>query len=72
MTGEISDKELRRAFDERLSVRLWPHTGQALNLKRGATYAAAAAAGEIPTLDVSKKKNVSTAWLRAKLNPKAT
>jgi len=71
MTGEISDKELRRAIDERLSVRLWPHTGQALNLKRGATYAAAAA-GEIPTLDVSKKKNVSTAWLRAKLNPKAT
>ena len=63
----MTDKEIRKAILERLSVPLWPHTGRALNLQRGATYAAAAA-GKIPTLDVSRKKDVSTAWIRSKLN----
>jgi hypothetical protein len=47
-------------------VPLWPVAGRALNIKRGAAYAAAEA-GEIPTLDVSRKKTVATSWLRKKL-----
>jgi hypothetical protein len=69
MTAKISDRELREAIEEKLSVPLWPHAGQALGLKRGATYAAAAT-GNIVTVDVSRKKNVSTAWLKTKLNLK--
>ena len=67
----MTDKEIWKAIQEKLTVPLWPHTGQALGLKRGATYAAAVAGG-IVTVDVSRKKSVPTAWLKAKLNPKAT
>jgi hypothetical protein len=35
--------EIRRALDENLAVPLWPTAGRALDLKRGATYAAATA-----------------------------
>jgi hypothetical protein len=66
----LTDKQLKKDIEEKLSVPLWPHAGQALGLKRGAAYAAAAA-GEIVTLGVSKKLNVPTAWLKAKLNPTA-
>ena len=63
----LSDKALRKAIEEKLTVPLWPHAGQALGLKRGATYAAAAE-GKIEVIeDVSRLKNVPTAWLRAKL-----
>ena len=63
----MTDEEIRKAILEKLSVPLWPHTGRALNLQRGATYAAAAA-GIIPTLDVSRKKDVPSEWIRNKLN----
>jgi hypothetical protein len=63
----MTDEEIRKAILEKLSVPLWPHTGRALNLQRGATYAAAAA-GKIPTLDVSRKKDVPSEWIRNKLN----
>jgi hypothetical protein len=39
----MKDDEIRQAILEKLSVPLWPHAGQALNLKRGATYEAAGA-----------------------------
>ena len=65
----MTDEEIRKAIQERLSVPLWPHTGRALNLQRGAAYAAAPA-GKIPTLDVSRKKDVPTEWLRDKLGMK--
>jgi hypothetical protein len=65
----MTDEELKKAILEKLSVPLWPHTGRALNLQRGATYAAAAA-GKIPTLDVSRKKDVPCEWIRSKLNLK--
>jgi hypothetical protein len=58
--------EIRQALDEKLAVPLWPTAGRALDLKRGATYAAAAK-GDIPTLNVGRLKRVSTSWLRAKL-----
>jgi hypothetical protein len=61
-----STNKVRQALDEKLAVPLWPIAGQALDLKRGATYAAAAK-GEIPTLSVGRLKRVSTSWLRAKL-----
>ena len=63
----MTDEEIRKAILEKLSVPLWPHTGRALNLQHGATYAAAAA-GKIPTLDVSRKKDVPSEWIRNKLN----
>jgi hypothetical protein len=64
----MTDEQIKKDIQEKLSVPLWPHTGRALNLQRGATYAAAAA-GKIPTLNVSRKKDVICAWIRSKLNP---
>jgi hypothetical protein len=58
--------EIKRALNEKLAVPLWPTAGQALDLRRGATYRAAAE-GSIPTLPVGRLKRVSTAWLRQKL-----
>jgi hypothetical protein len=58
--------EIKRALNERLVVPLWPTAGQALDLRRGATYRAAAE-GSIPTIDVGRLKRVSTSWLRQKL-----
>jgi hypothetical protein len=65
----MTDEEIRSAIQTRLSVPLWPHAGQALGLKRGATYDAARA-GKIPTLDVSRNKDVPTEWLQRKLQLK--
>jgi hypothetical protein len=61
-----SMKEIKRELSEKLAVPLWPTAGQALDLRRGATYRAAAE-GSIPTLDVGRLKRVSTSWLRQKL-----
>jgi len=58
--------EIKRALSEKLAVPLWPTAGQALDLRRGATYRAAAE-GAIPTLEVGRLKRVSTSWLRQKL-----
>ena len=58
--------EIKRELNEKLAVPLWPTAGQALDLRRGATYRAAAE-GYIPTLDVGRLKRVSTSWLRQKL-----
>jgi hypothetical protein len=65
----MTDEEIKRAILVKLTVPLWPHAGRALNLQRGATYAAAEV-GRIPTLNVSRKKDVSTEWLRNKLGLK--
>jgi hypothetical protein len=59
-------KDLRKLLDENLTVELWPTTGRALGLTRGSTYAAAAR-GDIKTLDFGRLKRVSTAWLKAQL-----
>jgi hypothetical protein len=66
MARPLSDKQLRQMLDEKLVVSLWPVAGTALGLKRGATYAAAQT-GAIETLDISRKKQVATSWLREKL-----
>jgi hypothetical protein len=58
--------EIKRELSDKLAVPLWPTAGQALDLRRGATYRAAAE-GHIPTLDVGRLKRVSTSWLRQKL-----
>jgi hypothetical protein len=62
----MDDTEIERQIREKLSVPLWPVAARALNIKRWAAYQAAEA-GEIPTLDVSRKKTVPTSWLRKKL-----
>jgi hypothetical protein len=36
-------EDIRQILNEKLTVPLWPTAGQALDLKRGATYRAAAA-----------------------------
>src|SRR5215471_18057109 len=58
--------EIRRALDENLAVPLWPTAGRALDLRRGATYAAAAR-GDIKTIQLGRLKRVPSAWLKAKL-----
>jgi len=58
--------EIRRALDENLAVPLWPTAGRALDLKRGATYAAAIK-GDIKTIQLGRLKRVPSAWLKAKL-----
>ena len=63
----MTDEEIERLIRKKLVVPLWPVAGRALGLKRWATYQAAEA-GEIVTLDVSRKKNVPTSWLRKKLH----
>ena len=58
--------DIRQLLNERLTVPLWPTAGKALDLKRGATYRAAAA-GEIKTISIGRLKKVPTKWLREKL-----
>ena len=59
--------EIRKLLDENTAVRLWPEAGKALNLKRGAAYAAAER-GEIRTLRFGRLLKVPTAaWLRSQL-----
>jgi hypothetical protein len=57
---------IRQLFNEKLTVPLWPTAGKALDLKRGATYRAAAS-GEIKTIPIGRLKKVPTTWLREKL-----
>ena len=61
-----STNEIRQALDENLAVPLWPTAGRALDLKRGATYAAATK-GDIKTIQLGRLKRVPSAWLKAKL-----
>jgi hypothetical protein len=61
-----STKEIRQALDDNLAVPLWPTAGQALDLKRGATYTAATR-GDIKTIQLGRLKRVPSAWLKTKL-----
>jgi hypothetical protein len=58
--------ELEKKLRENVVLPLWPDTGEILDLRRNATYAAAAR-GEIETIDFGRLKKVPTAWLRRKL-----
>jgi len=58
--------EIRRLLNENAVLPLWPQTGKMLNLSRGGTYAAAAR-GDIKTIQLGRLKRVLSAWLRAKL-----
>ena len=58
--------EIRRLLNENAVLPLWPQTGKMLNLSRGGTYAAAAR-GDIKTIQLGRRKRVPSAWLRAKL-----
>ena len=58
--------EIRRLLNENAVLPLWPQTGKMLNLSRGGTYAAAAR-GDIKTIQLGRLKRVPSAWLRAKL-----
>jgi hypothetical protein len=62
-----TDEELRRLILTKMAVPLWPETGRALGLSRGASYSAARA-GDIATIDIGRRKLVATAWLRKKLH----
>ena len=62
----IDTSEIRRALNENLAVPLWPTAGRALDLKRGATYAAATR-GDIKTIQLGRLKRVPSAWLKARL-----
>jgi len=67
--------EIKQAILTQLSVPLWPHTGVALGMGRGATYDAAKRRGDkapqIPVLPGSRLKYVPTSWLRTVLGLKA-
>jgi hypothetical protein len=58
--------QIEKKLRSNLVLPLWPDTGEILNLRRNATYAAAAR-GEIKTIDFGRLKRVPTSWLRAKL-----
>jgi hypothetical protein len=58
--------ELEKKLRENVVLPLWPDTGEILDLRRNATYAAGAR-GEIETIDFGRLKKVPTAWLRRKL-----
>jgi hypothetical protein len=60
------DEKIRKAIMRDLTVPLWPTAGRALGLGRSATYDAASR-GEIPTIQVGRKKPVPTAPLRKML-----
>jgi hypothetical protein len=64
--SEAPMDEIRKMLDQNTAVRLWPEAGKALNLKRGAAYAAAGR-GEIRTLRFGRLLKVPTAWLRSQL-----
>jgi hypothetical protein len=58
--------EIEKKLRENVVLPLWPDAGEALKLQRNATYAAAAR-GEIETIQFGRLKRVPTAWLRKKL-----
>jgi len=58
--------DLRKLLTENAVLPLWPQTGKMLNLSRGGTYAAAAR-GDIKTIQLGRLKRVPSAWLKAKL-----
>jgi len=58
--------DIRRLLTENAVLPLWPHSGTILRLSRNATYAAAAR-GDIKTIQLGRLKRVPTAWLKAKL-----
>ena len=62
----MDDKKIRREIMTKLTVPLWPTTGQALGLSRTSTFEAARA-GEIKTVPLGRRRPVPTTWLRHKL-----
>jgi hypothetical protein len=62
----VSLEDVCKMLDGKAAVPLWPEAGQALDLKRCATYAAAGR-GEIRTLRYGRLMKVPTAWLREQL-----
>ena len=58
--------EIRKLLDNNAVLPLWPHTGRILSLSRNGTYAAAAR-GDIKTVQLGRLKRVPSAWLKAKL-----
>jgi hypothetical protein len=62
----MSLEDVRKMLGGAATVSLWPQAGMVLDLKRGATYAAAAR-GEIQTLRFGRLKRVPTSWLLAQL-----
>jgi len=58
--------DLRKLLTENAVLPLWPDSGTILRLSRNATYAAAAR-GDIKTIQLGRLKRVPSAWLRAKL-----
>jgi hypothetical protein len=65
ITGRSTSK-IERKLRDNVVLPLWPDTGEILNLRRNATYAAAQR-GDIQTIGFGRLKRVSTAWLRKKL-----
>jgi hypothetical protein len=62
----MSLEDVRKMLASKAAVPLWPEAGTALDLRRGATYAAAER-GEIRTLRYGRLLKVPTSWLREQL-----
>jgi hypothetical protein len=58
--------KIEKMLRDKVVLPLWPDAGEVLDLTRGATYAAAAR-GDIETVQFGRLKRVPTAWLRKKL-----
>src|SRR5262245_37401032 len=61
---EMRMNEILKLLDDNAVLPLWPETGNILGLCRNATYAAAAR-GEIRTIQFGRLKRVPSAWLKA-------
>jgi hypothetical protein len=62
----MTDAEVRREIMNKLAVPV-PLAGRAIGgLSRGSSYEAAKR-GEIPTIEIGRRKAVPTSWLRSRL-----
>jgi hypothetical protein len=62
----MTTDEIRKMLDTKAVVSVWPEAAQALDLKRGQAYRAAAS-GDIQTIRIGKLMRVPSAWLKQKL-----
>ena len=59
--------QIEKKLRSNLVLPLWPDTGEILNLRRNATYAAAAR-GDLPTIRIGRLLRVPVRALEAMLN----
>jgi hypothetical protein len=70
MEAQMELKDILKEIQEKPVVPLWPHVGLALDMSRGATYAAASR-NEIEVIRIGRLVKAVTAPLRKRLGLEA-